>query len=953
MVKHTKGFKGLSKKVLSAILAASMIMTSSSFVLAAEPTDNTDDVAVVSEVEGQNVAEGRTVVTEEYNISTATLTYNGQAQKPVVTIQKGEEAALKEGTDFEVLNWEGNVNASKECTATIKFLGTYAENANREITYVINPASVKSATVNYDTINTGFVYGQEVTLPEIYSVVAKVTVDGKEQEITLQEGVDYKVPDEVDTTVGDHEVQLEGIGNFNGKTNAKISYSIAKAELNSTNVSASMKDVVYSNNVNTLKKNIKNALTVIDNVSGEPIENVCFDIEYKDADGNWSANPILELGTQTIRIKPNASCANYAGGSVEVSYEIVTENTLQSIVDASATIDGFVKDEEDGILAAVYDSKDHFVETVAISKLNSNDFKVVTPKAEWINAGEYTVELEGLGKYAGQTAVIPVKITPMQIAAAGNKAAKGVTVTPMRGTHSNKEVGDASVSVVATIGTESVTLENGTDYTYEVVEGKNGKFTVKVTGIGNFTTAFSKDVTTINKEGTTTEKLDLGDPSIVAEVVGTFESGKAPKLTESDIKVVETFGGKEIRTLNGDDDFYISKQPSPNVTAGETTVTIKAKTDSKYYNGVRVITFKLTGVSFADTFNIAPIDDVYTNTTYAKILEAIKVTYKSSGAPYTNYKVEIYDAEGNLIDANAKSFEIGTYTVKVTSNDTKLEGELETTFNVLGADLNASGAEIKPIDDVTYTGEAIEPEVVVAIGEKTLKEGRDYTVAYSDNVNGGEATVTVTGINDYSGTITKNFNITQADQGIYMTVEAQERDLGNGSRYINSKDCTLKLATNVADPSTKLTFSSSDTSVATVSADGVIRYRQVGECVVTVTAAETENCKAATLDIKVKVGKVGAPTFTPSVTSTTAKKSFRVTTSTVRGADGFEVQYSIKSNFWAPKTKDFKIANKVTRQTCTTAQSNKTYYIRTRAYQVIDGEKVYSAWSPVKTVKTK
>ena len=29
MVKHTKGFKGLSKKVLSAILAASMIMTSS------------------------------------------------------------------------------------------------------------------------------------------------------------------------------------------------------------------------------------------------------------------------------------------------------------------------------------------------------------------------------------------------------------------------------------------------------------------------------------------------------------------------------------------------------------------------------------------------------------------------------------------------------------------------------------------------------------------------------------------------------------------------------------------------------------------------------------------------------------------------------------------------------------------------------------------------------------
>ena len=194
---------------------------------------------------------------------------------------------------------------------------------------------------------------------------------------------------------------------------------------------------------------------------------------------------------------------------------------------------------------------------------------------------------------------------------------------------------------------------------------------------------------------------------------------------------------------------------------------------------------------------------------------------------------------------------------------------------------------------------------------------------------------------------------TREEQKISMMNALQVRDLKNGSRTTSSKVCTLKLGFAADDPDLELTYTTSDPSVATVK-DGKITYQGVGECTITVTAEETETCKAASLSITVKVGALGTPTFTPSVTAKTAKKAFTVTSNTVRGVDGYEVQYSIRKDFWKPVTKDFSdTGEKLYRKTCPTMQSNRTYYIHVRGYQVIDGEKIYSDWSPVKTIKTK
>ena len=59
----------------------------------------------------------------------------------------------------------------------------------------------------------------------------------------------------------------------------------------------------------------------------------------------------------------------------------------------------------------------------------------------------------------------------------------------------------------------------------------------------------------------------------------------------------------------------------------------------------------------------------------------------------------------------------------------------------------------------TYTGSALTPKPTVKMGSTTLKEGTDYTLSYANNTNVGTATITVRGVGDYTGAITKRFTI--------------------------------------------------------------------------------------------------------------------------------------------------------------------------------------------------
>ena len=69
---------------------------------------------------------------------------------------------------------------------------------------------------------------------------------------------------------------------------------------------------------------------------------------------------------------------------------------------------------------------------------------------------------------------------------------------------------------------------------------------------------------------------------------------------------------------------------------------------------------------------------------------------------------------------------------------------------------------VSPLSPVTYTGKAICPEPKVYYGSVLLKENTDYTVAYTDNISAGTATVIITGIGDYSGKKQLSFTIRKA-----------------------------------------------------------------------------------------------------------------------------------------------------------------------------------------------
>ena len=73
--------------------------------------------------------------------------------------------------------------------------------------------------------------------------------------------------------------------------------------------------------------------------------------------------------------------------------------------------------------------------------------------------------------------------------------------------------------------------------------------------------------------------------------------------------------------------------------------------------------------------------------------------------------------------------------------------------------LDIKDADITPIADQTFNGSPIQVQPVVKYGEITLVRKTDYTVSVTDNIAPGTATLTITGIGDYTGTKTRNIQV--------------------------------------------------------------------------------------------------------------------------------------------------------------------------------------------------
>ena len=104
----------------------------------------------------------------------------------------------------------------------------------------------------------------------------------------------------------------------------------------------------------------------------------------------------------------------------------------------------------------------------------------------------------------------------------------------------------------------------------------------------------------------------------------------------------------------------------------------------------------------------------------------------------------------------------GTATVRATfQGDYASLGYVEKTFRIIKL-LTHSDITIATIPDQTYSGSEICPAVVVNDGETTLILGTDYTVECANNVSAGTANMTITGMGDYPGSVSKTFEILKA-----------------------------------------------------------------------------------------------------------------------------------------------------------------------------------------------
>lgn len=135
-----------------------------------------------------------------------------------------------------------------------------------------------------------------------------------------------------------------------------------------------------------------------------------------------------------------------------------------------------------------------------------------------------------------------------------------------------------------------------------------------------------------------------------------------------------------------------------------------------------------------------------------------------------DYTIDIQYVENKetmFIEAIVTINGIGNYTGIVTQ-----------TYNINKIIINIStNYYIDNIESVEYTGNIIEPIVLVTNGQDILVENTDYIVKYnSDFTNVGNHEVIVNGINNYSGTLTSSFVIESMDitdnYNISISVEA-------------------------------------------------------------------------------------------------------------------------------------------------------------------------------------
>ena len=227
-----------------------------------------------------------------------------------------------------------------------------------------------------------------------------------------------------------------------------------------------------------------------------------------------------------------------------------------------------------------------------------------------------------------------------------------------------------------------------------------------------------------------------------------------------------------------------------------------------------------------------------------------------------------------------------------------------------------------------YDGKAKKPGVTVKLNGKTLKNGTDYTVSYSNNTKVGTAKVTIKGKGNYTGSVSKTYSIKNNFKK--ATVSGISNKSYTGKNITQS--ITVKYNGKTLKNGTDYTVSySSNKNIGTAT------VKIAGKCSYTGTITKTFKINPAKQEIQKLTAK---------------SKAFFVDWAQKGSATGYEIQYATNSKFTSAK-KVTITNNKTDKTTVSKLSGKKKYYVRVRSYTTVKGTKYYGAWSASKSVTTK
>ena len=387
---------------------------------------------------------------------------------------------------------------------------------------------------------------------------------------------------------------------------------------------------------------------------------------------------------------------------------------------------------------------------------------------EYINAQTYVnaITIVGIGTYYG-TKTVDYIITPKDISGCiinNSTPFTGAVIDP---------------ATVVTVKDGNTTLSSTDDYTLTVSQGHTYQNpqtygnAITITGKGNYTGTKTMDFII-----TQTDAINLA----TAAVVISKQTYTGADLKPTAATTTVTVNGAALDPANytfsfvpEGDNFYKDAKVYSNA------IIITASTTQSTYYGTVVGNYIIEPRDLSDAGVTVTATDLDYNTNEQNV--SVTVKYGNNEIPAANYTFE-----------PTKVTEAGQYTVTVTAvENSNLVGSrtvvLKVTKALDGTYASDFTVSPDPIPTQTETGNEIKPVIVVKDKDRVMTSGVDYTVAYTNNINAGTATITITGTGAYSGTKTINFTIVTAyftENGItyHHANEGEEVSVGNSGKTL-------------------------------------------------------------------------------------------------------------------------------------------------------------------------